>query len=251
MRIFPLLLCAVLFAAGCSPKVTRTGGTTDSGGRTSAKVAKILRAVDDRRIDTRYLDAKAKVDLDSKDLSVGGTATIRIERDKAIWMSVKKFGFEGARALITQDSFFLINRLKGEYEAGPLSELEEKFKIPARFDLLQDILLGNPVFFTRDLEVTTAGEELMLEGSTREFATQYRFGAGDYALREMQLDDLGQGRQLRVSSSDYRTFGGLNQPFAEKRRIEIDGGSEGTATLEMNFTKIEVDGPFSMPFSKR
>lgn len=251
MRLYLLVFSLLLFASACSKRVVDTASADKVKPAKKLRVAQVLQAIADNSATTEWLDAKARVKLESEQLNIGGTATIRLHRDKAIWMSVKKFGFEGARALIRPDSFFLYNRLNNEYTAEPLSYIEEKYKIPARFDLLQEVVMGNPVFFTDDLRLQADGNNLRLSGHDERFVTDYRIMAGTYRLSAMELQEVDQNRKLLVTNEDYQEVSGLAQPFAFVRDVAVDGGSAGKARMEMSFSSVAVGQPVSMPFSKK
>ncbi|MFT7120870.1 MAG: hypothetical protein ACJAZ9_001047 [Neolewinella sp.] len=251
MRSLFLASLVLFFAAACN---RTSGGNAGGGGATAAasKVNKVLKSMDKNSFSAEYMEGRAKIKIESKDFNIGGTATIRIEKDKAIWMSVKKFGLEGARALIRPDSFFVVNRLNGDYTAEPLSYIEEKYKIPARFDLLQEMVMGNAVFFSKNLDLATEGTNYHLSGRDSRFATEHIVDATGYKLLEMNLTELAQNRKLRVTNADFRQAQGLiDQPdFAHKRTIMVDAG-EQSGKFEMTFTKLNFSGPFGMPFRKR
>ncbi len=251
MRLFLLALLAVLTLSYCSRKTA--GPATDDTAATTGKLRlpQVLRAIDQQRAAPEWMNARAKVDLESEKLSIGGTATIRLHRDEAIWMSVKKFGVEGARALIRPDSFFLFNRLDGTYIAEPLSYVEEKYKIPARFDLLQEIFFGNAVFLTEELEVSRDNGSIRLSGRSSQFAADYRFDPATYQLSSMELQELGQNRALNVSNADFEAVDGLPVTFPVRRRVAIDGASEGTGIMDLEFTDLSFEGPVDMPFNFR
>jgi hypothetical protein len=253
MRILLLAAFAVLtLASACNKKVI--GGADGRDGLTStSKAGKVIKGLEDNSFDTEYLEASARVKLESKQLNVGGTATIRLHKDKAIWMSVKKFGFEGARALIRPDSFFVINRLGGEYIAEPLSYIEKKYKIPARFDLLQEIVLGNAVFFTRDLKLDQAGDLYTLSGQDGRFATKHVVDGRGFKLMEMVLNELAQDRTLIISNADFRKAPGKeDEPdFAFQRTVRIDAEATGPAKLDLTFNRMKFSGPLAMPFQRR
>ncbi|MEM9929810.1 MAG: DUF4292 domain-containing protein [Bacteroidota bacterium] len=252
MRILSLLAIACLFiGSACNKKMKGTDGK-DGLTRTS-KVARVVQGLEDNRFDTEYLEGRASVKLASKKFNVGGTATIRLAKDKAIWMSVKKFGFEGARALIRPDSFFVLNRLNGDYTAEPLSYIEQKYKIPARFDLLQEMVLGNAVFFSRDLELTPAGDLYTLTGQDLRFATQHVVDGRGFQLLEMKIKELAQNRTLSIKNADFRAPAGKEgEPdFAHRRTVNIDTEATGPASLDLTFTRLSFEGPLDMPFKRR
>lgn len=250
MRTLLLLAFAVLtLASACNKKII--GGKDGRDGLSIAsKAGKVIRGLEDNNFDTEYLEGSARVKLESRDLNIGGTAIIRLHKDKAIWMSVKKFGFEGARALIRPDSFFVINRLNGDYTAEPLSYIEAKYKIPARFDLLQEIILGNAVFFTRNLKLQTEGETYTLYGQDGRFATKHVVNGRGFKLMEMTLNELAQGRSLKINNADFRKAPGKEDApdFAFERTVRIDAEATGPAKLDLTFNRLKFSGPLAMPF---
>ncbi len=251
MRLYFLALLALLIFANCNRKVAGPAEGAVSSPTGKLRLNQVLRNIEANRTSAEWMDAKARVDVETDDYSIGGTAYLRLHRDEAIWMSVKKFGIEGARALIRPDSFFLYNRLESEYTAEPLSYLEEKYKIPARFDLLQEIFFGNAVFLTDDLEVSRKGNDIRLTGKSGEFAADYRYNPANYQLGAMELQELGQQRMLSVVNAEFEPVDGLKRTFPRSRQIAVDGGSEGTARLDFNFTDLSFSGPLQMPFSFR
>ncbi|WP_187271057.1 DUF4292 domain-containing protein [Neolewinella aurantiaca] len=250
--LFLLAFTAITLASACNKKVTGNNDGRD-GLATTSKAAKVIQGLEDNSFDAEYLEGSARVKLESEKLNIGGSATIRLHKDKAIWMSVKKFGFEGARALIRPDSFFVINRLNGDYTAEPLSYIEEKYKVPARFDLLQEIVLGNAVFFTRDLKLQTEGDTYTLSGHDSRFATRHTVDANGFRLMEMTLNELAQNRTLSISNADFRkALGKEDGPdFAFERTVSIDAKATGPAKLDLTFNRLKFEGPLAMPFERR
>ncbi|MGB3802297.1 MAG: DUF4292 domain-containing protein [Lewinella sp.] len=251
MRLYLLALVALLTFANCNRKVAGPANGDAATATGKLRLNQVLRGIETNRTSAEWMDAKARVDVETDDFSIGGTAYLRLHRDEAIWMSVKKFGIEGARALIRPDSFFLYNRLESEYTAEPLSYLEEKYKIPARFDLLQEIFFGNAVFLTEDLEVSTDGQDIRLTGRSPEFVGEYRYNPTTFQLGSMELQEIGEQRMLSVINGGYEQVEGLNNAFPRSRQIAVDGGSEGTAKLAFEFTDLSFSGPLEMPFSFR
>ncbi|WP_020570626.1 DUF4292 domain-containing protein [Neolewinella persica] len=253
MRTYLLLACTCLFFFfACKVKVG-AGKDGRDGVTTVSKAAKVIKGMEDNSFDAEFMEGRANIKLESRDFNIGGTAVIRMEKDKAIWMSVKKFGFEGARALIRPDSFFVLNRLNGDYTAEPLSYIEQKYKIPARFDLLQEAVLGNAVFFTRDLDLKTEGETYLLSGRDQRFATNYKVGSRGFKLEEMELKELVQNRSLTINNADFRQAEGkTGEPdFAHSRTLRIDAEATGPAKLDLKFTRLSFSGPLDMPFQRR
>lgn len=249
--LLPYFFLLTLFAMGCGTRNTSTTGGASTSTSSRAAASKVVRNVEKNAFKTQYLEGSARIKLESEKLNIGGTATIRLERDKAIWVSVKKFGFEGARALIRPDSFFLYNRLSGDNLAEPLSYVERKYNVPARFDLLQEIILGNAVFLTRDLEVATQDGLFELAGSDSKYTTNYLVEDGSYHVKRMRLTENGTDRVVEIVNSDFKPVAGGQGAFAHERVVSIDSKDSGPAMVELDYSKVRLEGPLEMPFRRR
>lgn len=209
----------------------------------------LLRTVARHQFQANTFDGTAKIDVDNEDFKVSATATIRMEKDKAIWMSVRKFGFEVGRALITTDSVFVINRIGNEYVAEPLDYVSEAFDLPADLSMLQQLLLGNPVYLT-----TANPNAMLVENSYLLSAEQpgsrngFRFALPDYLLEEMTYEQAREGRSLKVNLSDYQPAGG-NRDFAYLRQIEINSSGTGPARLDLTFNRVEINEDVNLKFN--
>lgn len=246
MKYLPLYTLILLITACGSRK---PGVVTGDGSATAPTEAEMVtRRLIENQFNANWIDARASIKLDSREMNVGGTAYIRLEKNRQMWMSVKKFGFEVARALITPDSFYVLNRLQNEYVAEPLSYVEEKYKIPARFDLLQQIVLGNPIFLDRDLSVGREMELLHLTGANSRWKSEYWISDDSYHLQRMRLHEIREDRTLQVFMDDFRDVG-RERPFSHRREVEIESPATGMARISLDFNRLEFAGPYEMPFS--
>ncbi|NJC27266.1 DUF4292 domain-containing protein [Neolewinella antarctica] len=245
-----LMAFLTLVTSGCGAR-KGAGKTGGAGTASKAKASQVIKAMEQNAFTTQYMEGSARIKLASEKLNISGTATIRLERDKAIWMSVKKFGLEGARALIRPDSFFVYNRLNGDYTAEPLSYITEKYKVPARFDLLQEIVLGNAVFFTRNLDLKTVDGYYELRGADTRYVTDYVVAAGNYQLQRMSLAEKGTDRRVSITNADFKAVPRGKGAFAYERKVMVDSEDSGEASVELDFNRIELGGPFAMPFRQR
>jgi hypothetical protein len=57
-------------------------------------------------------------------------------------------GIEVARVLITQDSIKFIDKWNDQYFIGDYSFMKEKLNIDIEFDILQDMIVGDPMLYT-------------------------------------------------------------------------------------------------------
>src|SRR5690606_1391550 len=95
----------------------------------------------------KTLTARAEIFAEGEGRSVAANANIIWIRDSVLWVNVKKLGVEAARALVTKDSIYLINRLDKTYSIKGLESLQKQYSLPAGFALLQDAVLASAWFF--------------------------------------------------------------------------------------------------------
>lgn len=92
-----------------------------------------------------WMSAKMTMDIVAPGIELNNvTGSLRMRRDSTVWISAAAvMGIESIRALITQDSVVLINRLEQSYLAEPLSEVAAALRLPATLQESQSMLLGN------------------------------------------------------------------------------------------------------------
>ncbi len=70
-------------------------------------------------------------------------ATIAVENGQNRWVNATKFGFTGARALITPDGFSAFEKLGGTYYEGDFSIANKLLKVDfIDYQKLQNLMLG-------------------------------------------------------------------------------------------------------------
>ena len=90
-----------------------------------------------------WTDVKMPMSIDLKAPSrFSCSANVTMKRDSWIYMSIRKFGFEGAALMITSDSIFAYEKIGKRYISESLKKLLKGF--PATVGNLQDMLLGRP-----------------------------------------------------------------------------------------------------------
>lgn len=201
------------------------------------------------QVQAEWLNGSARLSFDDGDMSIGGTATIKMQKGKAIWMSVKKFGFEVARAMVTPDSLFILDRFNKEYAAEPISYISERFKLPADLAMLQQILLGNPVFLTQYTPKSSTEENILRWSAEDEDArNDFWFLLPDYQLDRMEVQQERNARSLAIQLLNYQDAG-TNRDFSYLRKIAVNSRETGKAEIEIEFTQVELNVPTNIDFS--
>lgn len=115
-----------------------------------------------------FMNMKAKISFTDKGATTNVTANFMMIKDSILWGSFSVFGFEGARVLITKDSFKMLNRLNNTYMVRDLDYLKSYLGFDVKLGELQDIMIGNapydPMYYR--LIKTDSIEELQAQSGS-------------------------------------------------------------------------------------
>lgn len=249
--LFTALLFLVLILPAC--KSTKLPG--ESLNLKSKPSKFLLKKLSSNRVEAEWLFVKSRISYSDKNQSEKFTTIFQMRKDSLIWFNVKKTTVEALRVQITPDSFYLMDRLNKEYFIGSIEELENRFNLPQRtaedisvFDMFQELLLGNPVFFAGSaLESGIEGEEYTLKGKSEHFATEYRLEGLDYLLTAMNFvpDD---GRQFLKIEMDRSETEKDYPEFSYFRTYKMNTPQQGDVEINIKFSKLELDSPRTIRF---
>ena len=198
---------------------------------------------------------KAKMRYETADDSKEFTATIRMERGKAIWVSVSALGglVNVARVLLTPDSVKLVNYLQREVTEKAYAQSAALLPVALSFPDLEAFLLGYaPAAAAGGTVIRFATADSGLSLTEHSNTTNWNYGL-DYRSADSVLTqftavsgDAGRPFNLGVVLSEYARNGGYL--FSKKRVASwVTGQKEGK--LYMDWEQPEWNGEVSMPFS--
>lgn len=177
------------------------------------------------------------------------TLHIRIERDKAIWISVTALlGIEAARILVTPDSVQILNKLRSEYIKKDFAYIYKYTSPNITFSTLQDLLLANvstSLLATDQLTVATSGEGVQLVGVQEEIAFQYALN-NDFRTRAFRINPLGTTQQVEAIYGSFAAIDGLLFPQAQNIKFTAD---EMKVEAQLQYNKIEFNTELDFPFN--
>jgi hypothetical protein len=238
-----LLLLSILFViSGCKP-----GELTGSNHEKTEKL--VLKKMLENDIDFKWFSAKIKTNYQSTEQSMAVNLQVKIEKDKAIWISGQKFGLEGVRLLIEQDSIQVLNRLERTYMVTDFSYLAKEFNLPANFAAVQDFLIGNALKMSKNAvyNLNEDGIQTVLIGIEGNLRATYALNKLNYNLENFLLEDTETRRQITAKQLGYETIEGKGD-FAYLREIELKDEKDEISSVEMSYSRVEFDVPQTMSF---
>lgn len=202
-------------------------------------------------IDFKTLSAKIKVESeDSKGKNPDVTAIVRVLKDSAIWISLSAtfLNVEVYRVFITRDSVILLDKREKTYQRRSLDYLQEVTQIPFDFKTLQNLLVGNPIFFDSSTAVYRRAANFVLASSIdKNFKTLLTLSSDKNQLLRSKLDDvnLARNRTADVTYDQYENSN--NHPFSTYRKITIS--EKNKLEVYMNFKQFDFNKELSVAFS--
>ncbi len=260
MKYIHLLFVALtltLFACKTSKKTsTKTITTTPTFANAPLSISTVLLKMQGNNLDFERMNGDAGVDYRGQPMNIAVSSTVRWRRDSVIWMNVRKLGFTVARIQVTRDSVFVVNYLQSNYIAKNLSYIEKTFGVPLDFSILQDILLGNPVFLTDKDKLTLEKPidgDVILRGKDTRWKATYKLDATNFTVKEMLFEEPGTNRLLKICYKNYgnvRVPNGTQQNFSYLRTIDVESPQTGkvSVVLEVDAESLEINVPKNIKF---
>lgn len=228
--------------SGCKPTETTGDGETISK-------RSVLKKMAENNIDYDWFSAKVRVNYKGKDDAITATMQVKIEKDKKIWVSAQKFGFEGMRVLIEKDSIHILDRLKRTYTVSDFSYIQKELNLPANIEAVQDFIVGNSLKLGKNAAYNIKQEalEVLLIAVDKNFRATYFLDKTTFNLRSLMVEDTEADRKIIANQSAYESIADKGD-FAMLRDLELKIGAETEATVQMSFSKVDFDEKQNMDF---
>ncbi len=196
----------------------------------------------------KRLNAKARIFVEGDGQSIEASANLIWVRDSALWVNVRKFGIEAARALVTPDSVFVLNRLNKTYTARSLESLQREYNLPAGFDLLQAVILAK-AWILPGIEIKSDLQDGLhrLSGSDRQYTVDYRLEEGSFLLRHESFVQTQDARSVTLDFDQYKNLpvAGL---FPYLRQVTASSPKTGKVQINLELSDIEINVPKPIRF---
>lgn len=214
-------------------------------------ISATVEAFKSHNIDFKTFSAKIKVEVvDSKGKQPDITAVVRIVKDSAIWMSLSAtfLNIEVYRVLITKDSVILLNKQAKEVQYRSLDYLTEVTEIPFDFKTVQNLLIGNPVFYNDSINSYKQDDRFILISSVGQyFKNLITLSRDNKLLLHSKMDDidLTRNRTADITYDDYEYKNGIY--FSKSR--QIIASEKNKIDISFNFKQYEFNKELSVTFA--
>lgn len=240
---YPRLLLLLLIAfTSCKTSRTLTSESTDF----SFNKKQVIKEHRKLAPDFRTLQARIKINYRHDDDESAYSATLRIEKDKAIWINST---LSIVRVLITPERVSFYNKLDNSYFDGDFSYLSHLLGTDIDFQKAQNILLGETVFeLSKDTYVLSTHENSYLlqpETQSELFEIFFLINPSHFRLDSQQVAQNTEMRMMEVDYLSYQEVG--KQIFPEKLNVyAVEKSSETVIGLE--FKSITLNENLRFPY---
>ena len=227
--------------------VIKTTNTTDSLEQIKVAINNLM----EHKIVYKTFNAKIKLDIQSsKENTPDLLANVKIIKDSVIWISISAtmFNYEVFRVYITKDSVTLLDKREKTVQYRSIDYLKDITNIPFDFATIQDLIIGNPIFFNdKNLTVKKFEKYSLISTVDKGFKNLITLTTPENLLEHCKLDDtdLTQNRTADFTFADYENGSGF--PFSTKR--EVVATEKNKLEIKMNYKQYEFNKELSINFS--
>lgn len=236
-----LLLIFTLVLGGCKGSKPLVVGEVDPG----LSARQLIGNHYGNESDFRTLSGRIKIDYSTGGDSQGFNVSLRMEKDKVIWIS----GPLGVvKAMIGPDRVTFYNKLQNEYFDGDFSYLSQLLGFPLDFDKVQNLLLGQAMLDLREERYRT-----QISGNTYELVPKnpgdllkklFLLEPKNFRIAAQQIAQPYAQRQLRASYT-YQDILGRSLP----EHIRIVAEDKGEVNhISLDFRNLELNRSLNFPY---
>ncbi len=240
------LIALLFFVSSC--KSTKNTSTKSLSKKSTLH---ILDSHEKASVDFETYTSKLRLDYNDGKKQVSPSATLRLEKDKQLWLSVKFLGFTVAKAYITPNKVQLYEKLGRRYYEGDFSAISNFLGTTITFKSLQDLLIGQSMIELNPTNVEIIkNEKGNLDISPRKPSDKYSFSLTldqlNYKVASYFVAQKAKQRQLDVVYESYQNI--ENKLLPSTMLIDAKSASS-QKKLNVTFKKIILDSKLTFPFN--
>ena len=196
---------------------------------------------------TAYI--KSEVDYKDEKQSVSVTADIRIKKDEMILVTVKMFGFTGAKALLTPTEVKYYEKIGGKFFEGDYKTLSNWLGTELNFQKVQNLLLGKAMDTLVESKYALTMEEnhpKLEELPMGNFIKTFLFHPTDFTLKQQEIKQMEPSRKMIANYSNYKSSPEAVLPM-ELAIFAIEG--EKTTAIAIQNKQVTFNEELTFPYS--
>tara|TARA_R110000868_G_scaffold143741_3_gene362218 strand:+ start:9559 stop:10326 length:768 start_codon:yes stop_codon:yes gene_type:complete len=233
----------IVFTISCKSTKVITGGAINENLSSKA----IIKGHYANELDFNTLSGKMKIDYQDKYASQSFSVSLRMEKDKAIWISAT-LGI--VKAYITPQRVSFYNRLDNSYFDGDFTYLSNLLGTELDFKKIQNVLLGQAIFDLRkekyDATIANDTYELKPKKALDLFKILFQIEPKHFRIGSQQIAQPEKGRLLDIAYKNYQEIEKKILP----NEIGISATMDGNQSLiGIEYKNIEFNRKLKFPYT--
>ncbi|SFR58627.1 DUF4292 domain-containing protein [Maribacter stanieri] len=233
----------IIFMASCKSTKVVSGGTVDE--KLSSK--SVIKAHYQNEAGFKTLSGRVKISYSDGEFTQNVSVSIRMEKDKAIWMSAP-LGI--VKAYITPDRVSFYNKLQNEYFDGDFSYLSELLGTDVDFSILQNLLTGQAIVDLReekyDIDISDDSYRLTPKQQGTLYKTLFKVEPKNF---KMALQQLSQPTEKRLLEITYQNYQILDKEILPNEIMVRAISKDQVNNIDLEFKNLELNGAVNFPYS--
>ncbi|SDW89318.1 DUF4292 domain-containing protein [Aequorivita viscosa] len=197
----------------------------------------------------KTMAGRIQVAYETEEKSQSITVSLRMEKDKTIWVKASILGITLAKVLITPDSVSYYETINKTYFEGDFALLGEWLGTPLNFQQAQNLLLGQSIF---DLETSKYSSgifqdkfKILPKRQPQNFIHSLFFYPENF---KVALETLAQPEQDRILNIRYGNYQMVEGQFFPNDISIVSSEGQSQTKIEMNYRKIDLNVDIGFPF---
>ncbi len=242
MKLKPIYILMLLFLASC-------GGVKNITDLDHASAKEVISAHKAAKPDFKTLASRVQLVYETDEKLQSITVSLRMEKDKNIWIKASVLGITIAKVLITPTSVSYYETIGRTYFQGDFALLGEWIGTSINFQQAQNMLLGQSIFTLNpseySAEVFQNKFKIQPKQQPQNFIHSLFINPDNFKIASETLSQPNDDRLLSIRYGVYQKLDGQFYPST----IMINTSEKGSATkIEINYKKIDLNVDVSFPF---
>lgn len=241
VSIFSVFL---ILSCGSKKLVTGEGAISED-----ATAASIINNHYKNEIDFNTLQAKLRVKYEDESSAQNLSVSLRMEKDKVIWLSGSLLGITLAKVMITPERVLYYEKINSVYFDGDYELLSNWLGIPLDFEKVQNLLVGQAIYDLRRENLTSEessrGYKLSPANESKDITRLFWLSPSNYKIMATQISQASENRHLTVTYPSYQKV----QERLIPNHIQIIASDPyGNSNIDVEFNDVDFNAPVSFPF---
>lgn len=246
--IIALLFFTLIFSTSCrSKKIQSSVCLPDNGGVNKESKNEVFKTIEKNRFEFEYFSASANGDFSDGANEYGLNASLRMQRNEKIWISVSFLFIEAARILIDKDSVYILNYLEKSATVRSLGYVSNYLGTQLSIGQIQDALVGNSVLqHDVNSSLDNSNGQLKIITRIKQFLFDEILNPENFRPLKVNTTETGGKNKLDLEYSDYTQ---VNCRLLPQKVQLLAVTNTSTITASLNYSDISTEPITSWPFN--